>query len=588
MRIKKLLLVLVALVLCLSIATPITTAFAGVNRLDVASLSSKDTGWELENASTINWTDETASFTATTDENATVTTSEYFLDEMTENVNYYSVVTAKLKITSFETDAYFAFSLGAENYSDTIGTAGTLEVYLKAGSTNKITVGTRIVGDASSEKETPDVVTLGEEFEIKYYITADKKLNVFIGAEDETPELTKEYDNPFVGGLFSFGQKGKTTTEVLSLLVNRYDYETPSTPNYLETFDATDPNHTDGKAGYNAKMFASYGKFGTPMPTFMEVKTNEQSGNSYLRFQNVSYGHIMTRYAYSNFELTFDLFDMPTKLVKDGNGNVVSYCAPTFNVYIGCQNIATESASINPYLTTKYGKVVGGSSSTNLETEIALRQVVTTVDGVDYYRDGEGREKSSASCTDLAYQTLDGTATKTPPNLLRVTDSGVCDPMKVKISLIDGIYKLYVINASDYENESSWDNIGATLKLDLGLTPKGYVAIGFEGSQVEPVNGNLYSMTSGTASIDNLSIKNKDVNGSIVTNVGYQNNAFITRDDITYNYDDFYNDDALLVNKLTNGGGLGTVGVIILIASIALVLGAGAVVTVILLKRRAK
>jgi hypothetical protein len=172
--------------------------------------------------------------------------------------------------------------------------------------------------------------------------------------------------------------------------------------------------------------------------------------------------------------------------------------------------------------------------------------------------------------------------------MLKATASGVSEPMKVKVSVIDGVYSLYVIYAKDYVDETSWDKIGATLKLDLGLTPKGYVAIGFNGSEVEPVNENLYSMFSGTVSIDNFSIKNMDVNPSIVTNVPYLNNVTEGRPDTVYNYDDFYNDDALLGNKLSSRV-LGRTGTIILIVvSAVVVLTSGALVTVIILKRRAK
>lgn len=588
MRIKKLLLVLVACVLSLSIVMPVTSAFAGVNRMEVASVASKDAGWEVNTADGIDWSN-IASFKATTAENATVTTSEYFMDYCQNGLKYYSSVTSKFNITSFENNSYFAFSWGAQDYSDKIGTNGTLEVYLKAGSTGKITVGTRVVGDASSVKETADVANLGADFELTAYITADKKVNVFIGAEDDTPELTKEYENPFVGGVFSFGQKGKTTTEVLSLVVNRFDYESPSNPDYTETFDAQD--HADGKAGFNANMFATYSKTGPISPSYLSVDTNEETGNSYLRFQNTAHSHVVTKYQYSNFELTFDLFDLANRLIYNENGDPISYPAATFMVYIGCQRSLKNNTGLEPFCATYYGWVAGTNpAANNYETNIGVRQVMTKVGNQHIFRDGEGRVKANGSVVGLNYTGLDGQAKK-PVNMLQVTETGVSEPMKVKISLIDGIYKLYVIYAKDYQDETSWDKIGATFKIDLGLTPKGYVGFGFSGSQVEPANGNSYACTAGTCSVDNLTIKNKDSGGATVTNVAFVNNWEEGRADTVYNYNDFYNDDDLLSNKLVPGGtpsGMSTADIIIIIACAVVIVGVAGAVTFLYLKRRVK
>lgn len=585
MKVKKFLLVLVAIVLSFSLFIPATTGFAGVSKMEIASIASKETGWEFSETDGIEW-GETVQFKTTTLADATVATSTYFNEGIEFGVKIYSEFTSKVKITSFDQDSYLGFSWGLEDYTDKIGTNGGLQVYFKAGSTGKITVGTELVGNNATKKETPDVADIGEEFNFTVQITVDKKLKVFIGNVDATPELVQDYTNPFVGGVFAFGQKGKVTAEIFSLVIDYYGYSTCNAPNYTETFDATDPLHTDSKAGYNKKMFASYGKTSIFMPSFVEVKTNEQTGNSYLRIQNVNYSHIMTRYAYSNFEMTFDLFDMPNKVVLDQDGNVISYCAPHLMIYVGCQSIQSNSSSINPYLTTQYGWIAVGNNNNDYQNDLHLRQVATTVNSVKYFRDGAGRVLESAPCTDLSYQTLDGSQTKTPPNLLEVTESGVSKPMKVKVSLIDGVYKLYVIYASDYVNENSWDQVGATLMLNLGYTPKGFVGIGFSGSRTEPTNGNKYATLSGTASIDNLTIKNMDVGANIITNVPYLNNVEEGRTDTVYNYNDFYNDNDLLNNRL-NSKGLDTTGIIIIVAS-ALVVAGIAVATYFYLKRRAK
>ncbi len=589
MRIKKLLLVLVACVLSLSIVLPVTTAFAGVNRLEVASVSVKDAGWEYDRNDLIDW-NKTAQFKATTLADATVTTSEYFLDECIEGLKYYSAFDAKLNVTSFSADSYFGFSWGAQDYSDNMGVEGVLEVYVKAGSTGKITVGTRITG-TNDAVEAADVATLGADFDIHAEITADKKLNIFINGIDDTPEVTAEYANPFMGGLFSFGQKGNTTTEVISLVVNRYEYESPANPDYLETFDAED--HPDGKPGYSTQMFATYSTTGPLDPSYLHVDTDEETGNSYLRFNNTAHSHIITKYQYSNFEITFDLFDFGNRYLTDENGNSISFPAAQFMVYVGASRAPNQDGAISAQAITYYGWVAGTNvSSLNFEKEMSSRQVMTKVGETHIFRDGDGRTKMNGSLSDLAYTGLDGLR-RNPVNMLHVTESGISDPMKVKIQVIDGIYKLYVIMADDYEDESSWDKIGANFSIDLGFTPKGFVGFGWVGSDVEGTN--KYSTTAGNASVDNLKIKNLDAGGATIRqeDVAWLNNTTTgyTRPDAPYNYNDFYNDNDLLSNKLVPGGtasGMSMTDLIIIIASAVVIVGVGTLVAVMYLKRRVK
>lgn len=590
MRFKKLLLVLVACVLSLSIVLPVTTAFAGVNRLEVASVSTKEAGWEYDINDLIDW-NKTAQFKATTLADATVTTSEYFLDECVDGLTYYSAFDAKLNITSFDADSYFAFSWGAQDYSDNIGVEGVLEVYVKAGSTGKITVGTRITG-TNEAVEAVDVATIGTDFDIHAEITADKKLNIFINGVDDTPEVTAEYANPFMGGLFSFGQKGKTTTEVISLIINRYDYESPANPDYLETFDAED--HSDGKAGYSTAMFASYSTTGPIEPSYLHVDTDE-TGNSYLRFNNTCHSHIVTKYQYSNFEMTFDLFDFGNRYLTDEEGNSISFPAATFMVYVGASNASSSSSSLEAQVVTYYGWIAGTSyGSMNFEKEMSSRQAMTKVGNTHIFRDGEGRTRMNGSLSALSYVDKNG-VTKKPVNMLQVTESGISEKMKVKIQVIDGVYKLYVIMASDYElyGEEAWDEVGANFAIDLGFTPKGFVGFGWSGSDVE--GGNKYSTTAGNASVDNLRIKNLDAGGATIRqeDVAWLNNTTTgyTRPDAPYNYNDFYNDNDLLSNKLVPGGtasGMSMTDLIIIIASAVVIVGVGTLVAITYLKRRVK
>jgi hypothetical protein len=392
--------------------------------------------------------------------------------------------------------------------------------------------------------------------------------------------------------LFSFGQKGKTTSQIVSLTLNRFDYEAPATPDYTETFDAAD--HPDGKVGYNTKMFASYSTTGPISPSYLSTETDEETGNSYLRFQNTAHSHVVTKYQYSNFELTFDVFDAANRLIRNENGDPISYPQGNFMVYLGCQGAPHNGTGLQAYATTYYGWIAGTSvNNYNYETEMHVRQVMTKVGSSHIFRDGEGKPKASGSVTDLAYTDSVTNERKTPVNILGVTDSGVSEPMKVKISVIDGIYSLYIIYAKDYVDETSWDKIGANFKIDLGLTPKGYVAFGFSGAQTEPTNGNSYACTAGTASIDNLTIKNKDSCGSTITTeqVGYKNNFEEGRPDTVYNYNDFYNDNDLLINKLVPGGtpsGMSTTDLIVIIVCAVVIVGVAGAVTVLYLKRRVK
>lgn len=242
-------------------------------------------------------------------------------------------------------------------------------------------------------------------------------------------------------GSLGFLQTGSCGAEVKDLLVHTYTYDTPECPDFVEDFET---------GFFDANVLYSTMLSGRTENSKMHI--TDYNGSKVLMFHETGIAYFGTKYAYSNFELTFDVPFMQQVPEYDEEGNMVQTASKEFGLAFGSDGIyhsheggyttATDLFCING---------VGGGYSIN--------RAGTILSGI------EGTEGNT--------------------------------PFSVKLTVIDGVVSLgmKLLEADTY-------NEAITYKLDS--TPTGNIIIW------APTGGAT------TFAIDNLKVVNKDVGGKVI------------------------------------------------------------------------
>lgn len=457
MRIKKLFFVLVALVLTVACVTPFATAFAGSSSTEIGSLVGQwdysgngisNDDWVVSEDGTMVSFDNSSTDTATA-------VSQFSLPSAPANgVTKYSTITSKMTIKDIADGSYFAIALGMTKKTSKIGEKNTLEIYFTDGSTGKINVSVRYIdGNGAPQAALAtmlDAAELNQEFTIVIDIALDKAVTVNVDWSKKVDGNTVNDSNTpitvpgsqitaFPKGKVAFGQKGgKNSVVITNFSIINYEYMRPRNIEYLETFEPED--HKDGAVGYNANAWYTEAASGAIAPSYLEVKEDE-SGNSYLRYNNTAFAYMISQYTYSNWEMAFDYFDVSNKRHYDSNGALVSTPLPQFMVCFGINR--SSLTSIRDHNTGSQGSIYVGwkanGASDDWETE-TQRYIMVLAGNGHQFRNGSnpwlgtnGSQGSSA-------------VSNMPTNPFKYEGD-----MKFRVAMVDGTVRLWITKTSEYE-----------------------------------------------------------------------------------------------------------------------------------------
>lgn len=309
-------------------------------------------------------------------------------------------------------------------------------------------------------------VALSDSFDLSMTVDVDGGIVLDINGENLLTALDANVDT---NGYIGFAQMGLNEVFVNKVDVNAYTNATPENFNYVERFDKNEMNHN---AWYTKSAIGYY------------TNSYLRSENGTLHFSNVGNAQASSTYQFSNFVLDFDLADMQRVAEYDENGKVVRPVNKQFGVEIGATVYKT-------YDTPMYTFKIYGDDAT------ALRGATSTMLTIENY----GKTVALISFPE-EYNIWD-------ENI--VAGRAVC----FRIKVVDKVAVVMV----KYADEAGYTTV-CTYALDA--TPTGYVKIRGYGDtySAASLKGMKYR-EQGNFKIDNLMIKNLDVNGK-VKDIGYK------------------------------------------------------------------
>lgn len=366
-------------------------------------------------------------------------------------------VSAKLKITQLPKDDKFIFAMGLDSIEAMSGEPGNVEVEITNSGTLRLGV---TVYDENGEEKVVAApknmgVKAGSEFTLTVTATTDHGLTVAVNKKNVV-RLSK-VDG--LSGRIGFLQTGNCSAEISACNANFTQYERPENPNIFEDFETEI---------FNKNWFTTNFITSVRYPAYMAVE--ELKGNHVLMYHNAKLTYFGTKYAYSNFELTFDVPYYLRNQVKDENGNMVA--APTMEFLV---SLGDDAVDFNGF---------GYATSTE-----AIRFTKDTVHGMNHTP-----EKFRAQYSDRGY-----------------FNPATNDGFSVLIRMVDGHLEV----GTKALNKKKFDIIA---RADYEDFRAGYIKI--------------WSVNDANFAIDNFKLTNLDKDAKVV-DTGFAG-ATITQDDFDY------------------------------------------------------
>lgn len=453
-----------------------------------------------------------------------LTAKSKFNDNSYWGVDLFISVESALTINGIDKNARFAYSIGLPERKSAIGENGSYELVFqdKVGALavgfGKYSNGTFI---EISEIKTRTGIEYGKEIRFSVSVWYDKTVSVTV---NDNVLCDKKSIISIPDGFFALGQSGgKTNTAVSDLTVSSVQYDAPENGgDIFEDFD---------NGEYNANVWYSKSEMGAFTPTGLFIE------NGALKFQNTGSAYFVTRHQYSNFELTFDLFDYQNEAKYDDNGNFLGGISASVGIYFGGPKIK-EVLSESIRFTNHYFIMSGADESTD-----------TTVNPNGVYgllytnRNWYASKSMAASGVDLWDRDLSWDAS-----------AGRNKTINVKAVVKDMQASFYVKYADKNEKgqdipaqDASWGE--PVLSYKLSETPTGHIRIGSYSPGQVSGKGVKYTIA-GNFSIDNVMIKNLDKDDlKQVIDIDYKSNVIEYAKDYEYTDNDEPSD--LLSSKLS-------------------------------------
>lgn len=373
-----------------------------------------------------------------------------------EDLAYKNMFTlsAQVQITELPENEKFIFAIGLDSIEAFSGEPGNIEIEItNNGSLQMGVVYYEENGNASVIAEPKAIgVQVGDFFTVT--LRADTARNLDIAVNGVTVFAFTEISS--LEGRIGFLKTSHCGAYMSEATAEFTHYDRPENPNLTENFETEIYNNN-----LFTTNFISYARY----PAYIAVEDVE--GNSSLRFYNMKLGYFGTKYAYSNFELTFDVPLYLRNMVKDENGKMTA--SPTMEFLVSIGDDAKDFS--------------GFGYATSVE---AIRFTKDTVHGLNHtpekFRVKYGEKGYCDIATDEGFSVL-----------LRMVDGH----LEVGMKALDAD-KFDMIAAADYEDFRT-----------------GYIKI--------------WSVNDGNFAIDNIKITNLDDSAKL-TDVEFQSAAFVSKD----------------------------------------------------------
>ena len=366
-------------------------------------------------------------------------------------------VSAKLRIVQLSESDKFIFAMGLDSIEAFSEEAGNIQIEI----TNNGALQLGVV--SYNEEGVPSIVVapksigvkLDKDFALSVVATSDNQIKVSI---DGRIVCTAVIEGDLEGRI-GFLQTGACGAQIAACEAAFTKYERPENPNVAEDFETEI---------FNKNWFTTNFISSVRYPAYVAVE--ELDGNNVLMFHNAKLTYFGTKYAYSNFELTFDVPYYLRNMIKDENGYLLA--APTAEFLV---SVGDDAVDFNGF---------GYATSTE-----AIRFTKDTVHGMNHTP-----EKFRANYGSKGY--FDKSSNEGFSVLVRMVNGY----LEVGIKALDG---------------DKYDILAKTYYEDFRT---GYVKI--------------WSVNDANFAIDNFKITNLDDKGNVI-DAGFQG-ATIIQDDFDY------------------------------------------------------
>lgn len=366
-------------------------------------------------------------------------------------------VSAKLRIVQLSESDKFIFAMGLDSIEAFSEEAGNIQIEI----TNNGALQLGVV--SYNEEGVPSIVVapksigvkLDKDFALSVVATSDNQIKVSI---DGRIVCTAVIEGDLEGRI-GFLQTGACGAQIAACEAAFTKYERPENPNVAEDFETEI---------FNKNWFTTNFISSVRYPAYVAVE--ELDGNNVLMFHNAKLTYFGTKYAYSNFELTFDVPYYLRNMIKDESGYLLA--APTAEFLV---SVGDDAVDFNGF---------GYATSTE-----AIRFTKDTVHGMNHTP-----EKFRANYGSKGY-----------------FDKSSNEGFSVLVRMVNGYLEVGVkaLNADKY------DILTKTYYEDFRT---GYVKI--------------WSVNDANFAIDNFKITNLDDKGNVI-DAGFQG-ATIIQDDFDY------------------------------------------------------
>lgn len=353
-------------------------------------------------------------------------------------------VQTTLQFTSLPKEEVFALALGVQRIEAMQGESGNVEItFANNGGLTAAIIYYNESGEAVTLAKPVTCGNVNGKTTVEAVLTTQQKLTVTVNGKTLwTVEV------PVSGeGRVGFLQTGACGVRISNTKIVSHLYESPENCDIYEEFT------TDG---FNANLLTSkmQGASYVCWPSGTGIETLE--GNSVFRYTNAGECYIGTKYAYSNFELSFDV------------------------PYMQRENVLTEDGSISTAKSNRFGISYGGEA-----IDFDYAGYTDAVADVIWFN------KNSTITSDRTGKTVDAASLGYP-----FFSADYNKGFSVKIVMKDSV----VTVSMKWVDEQAYTEL---FQYQLSsITPTGYLHVWTNG----PTN----------MAIDNLRIVNKDINPKLV------------------------------------------------------------------------
>lgn len=229
---------------------------------------------------------------------------------------------AQVQITELPENEKFIVALGLDSIEALSAEPGNVEIEITNDGALKMAV---VHYDENGEasviaKQKAIKAKVGDTITLKMTASTDGRLDVSANGKS----VFSLKDMPSMEGRIGFLKTGNCGASMKQATASFTHYDRPENPNLTEDFETEI---------YNNNLFTTNFISNASYPAYIAVEETE--GNNVLRFYNMKLGYFGTKYAYSNFELTFDVPEYLRDMLKDEDGNMLASPTMEFLVSLG-------------------------------------------------------------------------------------------------------------------------------------------------------------------------------------------------------------------------------------------------------------